>query len=215
MLIRHHCMRQGFTFIEVVVTLGVLAAVLVVVNQVVVSAVRQVEVSKNNYYVDVVLSEGYEQVNFVHQANLLRYGENNFEECKLVKIDESLGVDCENLTKYEGRYLVVVSETGGRQVWDLIGVPNGKALVDNVNDPSQFAPGFEDFEIYEKSLSSGGVVYTNVENVGSLSEDYKPLGYYRYVDISASGDFQVVVAYIDEYSNLRLRNPDYLISIDD
>jgi prepilin-type N-terminal cleavage/methylation domain-containing protein len=208
-------MRQGFTFIEVVVTLGVLAAVLLVVNQVVVSAVRQVEISKNNYYVDVILSEGYEQVNFVHQANLLRYGRNNFDECKLTRVDEALGVDCDGLSKYEGRYLVVVQTSNDRQVWDLVRVQNGKNLVDNVDDPTLFEPGFEDFEVYEKSLSGGGVVYTNVENIATLKDDYKPLGYYRYVDIASDGDFQVVVAYMDEYSNLKVRNPDYLIGIDD
>ncbi len=209
-------MKKGFTFIEVVVTLGVLSVVLLVVNQVVVSAVRQVEISRNNYYVDVVLTEGYEQVNYIHQANLLRYGEDNFDECKLTRIDEDLSVDCENLAKYDGRYIVEIREQSGGQVWDLVSVSDTQDVVDDLDNPSQFVPGYEALEVYEKSLTGGGVVYTNVQDVSGLDDDvYRPLGYYRYVDISASGDFRVVVAYEDEFSNIKVRKPDYLISIND
>jgi hypothetical protein len=196
------------------VTLSVLAAVLVVTNQVIVSAVRQVEVSKDSFYVDVILSEGFEHVNYIHQANLLRYGEGSFEDCKLTKLDQTLSVNCDGLDDYKGgRYLLNIDELSGQQKWSLVDVSGD--IVDDLEDPQTFSTEFKDFEVYEKELNGGGVVYTNVISVGSLDESYKPLGYYRYIDIAADGDFQIVVAYVNELSNLKVEKPDYVINFDE
>lgn len=207
-------MRSGFTLIEVMVTLGVLAAVMVVTNQVVVSALRQVELSRNSFYVDVVLSEAFEHMNYVHEANLLRYGEADFEECKLTRLDQSLGVTCEGLAKYDqGKYLLVIEESGGQQLWNL--VPTGLELVDDVSNPTSFTDDFEVFEVYEKELSTGGVVYTNIASDVRGDSSFTPLGYYRYIDVAANGGFQIVVAYLDEFSRLEVESPDYVINLDE
>lgn len=212
-------MRSGFTLIEVMVTLGVLASVLVVTNQVIVSAVRQVEVSQNSFYVDVILSEAFAHVDYIHQANLLRYGESQFEDCKLTRLDATLGVDCEGLDHYndgrdvDGRYVLVMNEISGRQQWVLVARPGN--VVDDLDDPVLLVDNFEDFEVYEFSLDEGGVVYTNVSGDVSGDDRYKPLGYYRYIDISHDGYFQIVVAYMDEFANLKVEKPDYVISLDE
>lgn len=206
-------MKSGFTLIEVMVTLGVLAAVMVVTNQVVVSAIRQVEVSRNGFYADIILSEGFEHMNYVHEANLLRYGEDQFEECKLTRLDQDLGVDCDGLADYEGRYLLVINQSGGEQIWNLFSVTGD--VVDNIVEPNAFVRGYERFEVYEKKLSDGGVVYTNVDVNPKDSENFRPLGYYRYIDIAPNGGFQVVVAYVDEFSNLKVESPDYVINLDE
>lgn len=201
--------RKGFTFIEVIVTLGVLAAVLLVVNQVVASAVQQVKIGRNNFYVGTVMSEAVAHLDFIQNANLLRYGEADFDECRFASLEQGVDVECDNIDKYEGKYLVVVKEEGGRNSWRLVKVPDDLPIVDGNGD---FAGKEFVFEVYEKKVGNA-VMYTNVESVQNLDEDkYKPMGYYRYVYIYPDGNYEVQVVYVDHLNRVRVEESNYVAS---
>lgn len=204
-------MRKGFTFIEIMVTLGVLASTLLVINQVVASSIQQVKFSKNLFYVDTVVNEALSHMNYIMKANELRYGAENFEECKMTTLEAELAADCSNLEKYSGRYVLVVSGAFDQdQRWEMV-KRDGVDIVDDLENPKEFVGKYQAFEVYEKKLKNGGVVYTNIGSTNDIrSSAFSPLGYYRYVDVYDNGDFMVTVVYVDEINNLKVVQSKFL-----
>ena len=196
--------KKGFTLIEVMVALGVLSATLLVVNQVVSSSVQQVRLSRNLFYVDTILSEGVSHMDYVQKTNVLRFGQQNFPKCKMTAIDRGLAPDCDDLPKYVGRFILVMEgDFDSQQRAVLSPVDPNFGVVDDKNNPTELVKSAELFQVYEKTLKSGGVVYTNLFSAPNTSA-FKKMGYYRYIDVYDNGDFLVTVVYVDELGRLRV-----------